>query len=368
MRIALDATPLLGQRSGVGNYVRGLVGGLASLDDGPETLLTLFSIRGSVPGPLPARTRPAPRRAPARLLRRTWSRWSWPPAEILTGRVAVFHGTNFVLPPLSRAGGLVTVHDLAYLRYRETVTGDAAQYADLVPAALRRGASVLAVSHAMAAEIAAEYGIDDDRITVAHHGVDPAWGGAEPPSASDRRRLGLPERYLLFMGNLEPRKNLGTLLRAHAQARAEDQDVPPLVLVGPAGWGDRWQGHPPDPADVVLAGYLADDDLRAAVAGAAAVCMPSHYEGFGLPVLEAMAAGRPVVASDISAHREVAGVHAELLPALDTDAWADALTRVAAGRLDDPTREVGRRAHAAGFTWRASAEAHLRAYRTAARA
>src|SRR3954470_6161849 len=162
MRIALDATPLLSQRSGIGNYVRGLVDGLAGLEDGPEILLTLFSIRGVVPGPLPARTRPAPRKAPARLLRRPWSRFAWPPAELLTGRVDAFHGTNFVLPPLSRAGGVVTLHDLAYLRYRETVTGDAAQYAELVPRALQRGAHVLTVSHAVADEVRAEYRLAEE--------------------------------------------------------------------------------------------------------------------------------------------------------------------------------------------------------------
>jgi glycosyltransferase involved in cell wall biosynthesis len=362
MRVALDATPLLGQRSGVGNYVRGLVDGLAELDDGPAVLLTLFSVRGAVPGPLPARTRPAPRRAPARLLRRAWSRWAWPPAELLTGRVDVFHGTNFVVPPLARAAGVVTVHDLAYLRYRETVTGDAAQYAELVPAALRRGASVIAVSHAMADELSAEYGLADERITVAHHGVDPSWSQARPPSPGDRARLGLPDEYLLFMGNLEPRKNLGTLVRAHGAARRADSTVPPLVLVGPAGWGDRWQGAPPDARDVVLAGYLSDADLRSAVAGAAAVCMPSHYEGFGLPVLEALAAGRPVLASDIPAHREVARGHAVLVPTADVDAWAGALTDLES----QPSDESGRRKHALGFTWRASATAHVEAFRRAA--
>jgi glycosyltransferase involved in cell wall biosynthesis len=362
MRIALDATPLLGQRSGVGNYVRGLVDGLAELDDGPEVLLTLFSVRGAVPAPLPRRTRPAPRRAPARLLRRTWARWSWPPAELLTGRVDAFHGTNFVVPPLSRAAGLVTVHDLAYLRYRDTVTGDAAQYADLVPQALGRGAHVLAVSQAMADEIAAEYGVGSDRITVAHHGVDATWASAKPASPAERRRLGLPDRYLLFMGNLEPRKNLGTLVRAHAAARREEPTVPPLVLVGPAGWGDRWQGAPPDPRDVVQAGYLADDELRSVVAGADAVCMPSLYEGFGLPVLEALAAGRPVVASDIPAHREVAQGHATLLPATDVDAWSAALSNLAA----TPPEAAAGQEHAAGFTWRKSAVRHVEAYRRSA--
>jgi glycosyltransferase involved in cell wall biosynthesis len=366
VRVALDATPLLGQRSGVGNYVRGLVDGLSRLEHGPEVLLTLFSVRGTVPGPLPARTRPAPRRAPARVLRRTWTRWNWPPAELLTGRMAAFHGTNFVLPPLARAGGVVTVHDLAYLRYRETVTGDAAQYADLVPAALRRGAHVLAVSAAMADEIAAEYRLPPDRITVAHHGIDPSWSHTHPAGDDDLARLGLPDRYVLFAGNLEPRKNLGLLLRAHAAARRADPSVPRLVLAGPAGWGDRWQGGSPDPDDVVIAGYLAEDDLQPVVARAAALCMPSHYEGFGLPVLEALAAGRPVLASDIPAHREISGGLAELLPTDDPDAWADALGRV--DRTDGPEQQAPRRAHAAGFTWERSARAHLEAYALAAAA
>jgi glycosyltransferase involved in cell wall biosynthesis len=363
MRIALDATPLLGQRSGIGNYVRGLVDGLASLADGPEVLLTLFSIRGAVPGPLPARTRPAPRRAPARLLRQAWRRVDWPPTELLTGGVDVFHGTNFVVPPLSRAGGVVTVHDLAYLRYAETVTGDALEYAQLVPRALRRGAGVLTVSQAIAEEVQAEYGLPTERVTVAHHGMDPAWSRAQPASAALRDRLGIPREYLLFTGNLEPRKNLGTLVRAHAAARRQDPAVPRLVLVGPAGWGDRWQGAPPDPRDVVLAGYLADEDLRSVVAGAAAVCMPSRYEGFGLPVLEALSAGRPVLASDIPAHREIAGGQAALVPPEDDDAWSGALLRLPP---DGPAERDRRRAHAAGFTWEQSARAHLRAYRQAA--
>jgi glycosyltransferase involved in cell wall biosynthesis len=363
MRVALDATPLLGQRSGIGNYVRGLVDGLAALPEGPEVLLTLFSIRGAVPGPLPARTRPAPRRAPARLLRQAWRRVDWPPTELLTGRVDAFHGTNFVLPPLARAGGVVTVHDLAYLRYAETVTGDALEYTQLVPRALRRGATVLTVTEAIAEEVRAEYGLPADRVTVAHHGMDPTWSTAVPASPAVRDRLGLPERYVLFTGNLEPRKNLGTLVRAHAAARRQDALVPKLVLVGPAGWGDRWQGSPPDPRDVVLAGYLADDDLRAVVAGAATVCMPSHYEGFGLPVLEALAAGRPVLASDIAAHREIAGGQALLLPPDDADAWSAALLRLPE---DGPAEQARRRAHAARFTWAASAQAHLAAYRRAA--
>lgn len=360
LRVGLDATPLIGQQSGVGRYVSGLLSGLAQVDEPVDVLLTVFSMRGSVPSPLPQGTRRAPVRLPARVLRRLWQRSSFPPVEMLTGRIHVFHGTNFVLPPAARAGGVVTVHDLAYLRYRETVTGDAVAYRELVPASLRRAGQVIAVSEAMAREICAEYSLPDDAVTVAHNGVGPEWSSSRAATATDLESLGLPERYLLFTGNLEPRKNLGLLLRAHAAARRADVRVPRLVLAGPSGWGDRWQDRPPDLHDVVLAGFLDDNDLRSVVAAADAVCMPSLYEGFGLPVLEALAAGRPVLASDIPAHREVAGDQARLLDARDADAWSQAIIDLADGV--EPGTERGRRTRAAPFTWPASAAAHLRAY------
>jgi glycosyltransferase involved in cell wall biosynthesis len=281
--------------------------------------------------------------------------------EILSGAVDVFHGTNFVLPPAARAGGVVTIHDLAFLRFPETVTGDVSHYRELVPRALRRAGAVITVSQAMADEVRAEYPSLTPPIFVAPNGVDAGWFRAEPVTEAGLQRLGIPPRYLLFMGNLEPRKNLGTLLEAHRRARRADPTVPFLVLCGPAGWGDRWSGRGPDPDSVVLAGYLSDQDLQGVVAGAAAVCMPSVYEGFGLPVLEGLAAGRPVLASDIPAHREIAQGHAALLPSDDPDAWAAAMTA-----LDSvPGTEATRRAHAAGFTWQRSAERHLEAYRTA---
>jgi glycosyltransferase involved in cell wall biosynthesis len=362
VRLALDATPLLGQRSGVGRYVTGLLHGLA--EEAPELRprLTLFSVRGELPADLPPTARRAPGRFPARLLRPLWAHTPLPPVEILTGCVDVFHGTNFVLPPAARAGGVVTIHDLAFLRYPETVTGDVAHYRTLVPRALRRAAAVVTVSEAVAEEVRAEYPGICPPVVVAPNGVEPAWARAEPASDEDLRRLGLPERFLLFVGNLEPRKNLGVLLRAHSAARRADSAVPRLVLVGPSGWGDRWQGGAPNPDDVVQAGYLGADDLRRVVARADGVCMPSRYEGFGLPVLEALAVGRPVLASDIPAHREVAQGHATLLPPDDVEAWAGALSAVERAA----STPAGRRAHAAGFTWRKSAARHLEAYRSAA--
>ncbi len=251
----MDATPLLGRRSGVGRYVTGLLGGLADLADNDsadvpdETMLTFYSVRGTVPPDvrLPCGARTAPLRVPGRVLHHAWKRMPFPPVEVLTGRVDVFHGTNFVLPPaLPSTAGVVTVHDLAFLRHGDTTRPEVAAYRRLVPRAVARSGCVVVVSEAMRDEVMDEYGLADDRIVVAHHGVDPAWLEAQPPSSADLQRLGLPPRYLLFVGNLEPRKNLRTLLDAHGKARAENADVPPLVLVGPAGWGDRWSGSPPD--------------------------------------------------------------------------------------------------------------------------
>jgi glycosyltransferase involved in cell wall biosynthesis len=361
VRLALDATPLLGQRSGVGRYVTGLLHGLAEVSPDLRPRLTLFSVRGQLPSDLPPTTGRAPGRFPARLLRPLWAHSAFPPVEILSGPVDVFHGTNFVLPPAARAGGVVTIHDLAFLRFPETVTGDVAHYRELVPRALRRARAVITVSEAVAEEVRAEYSSMAPPVFVAPNGVDASWSRAEPASEARLQELGIPHRYLLFMGNLEPRKNLGTLLRAHREARMADPSVPPLVLCGPAGWGDRWSGQGPDPDHVVLAGYLSDQDLRGVVAGATAICMPSRYEGFGLPVLEGLAAGRPVLASDIPAHREIAQGHATLLPPEDTDAWAASM--IALDRT--PGTEVARRAHAAAFTWQKSAARHLEAYRKA---
>ena len=363
--LGLDATPLLGQPTGVGRYVQGLISGLSQLEDPPQPVLALFSLRGSasLPQPHPPATRWAPIRLPARLLHRAWSRSTFPPVELVTGRVHVFHGTNFVLPPRATAGGVVTVHDLAFLRFPETVQRQTLAYRALVPAAVKCSDAVVTVSSSVAEELQAEYGVPADKIVVAPNGVDRRWFQASQPGPEELARLGLPQNYLLFIGNLEPRKNLGVLLRAYALARREDPRLGSLVLAGPAGWGDRWAGSEGPGQGVVLAGYLPQRDLESVVAGCQALCMPSLYEGFGLPIIEAFAVGRPVMASDIPAHRETAGQWARLVPPRDVDAWAQAL--LDSGQLDGPQQTEKRREWARNFTWANSARRHLEAYRMA---
>jgi glycosyltransferase involved in cell wall biosynthesis len=423
VKVGLDATPLLGPRTGVGRYVEGLVGALAGLA-GPEpeqVVLVPFSWRGSgglaSVAPAGPRVRCGRRRVPARLLQAAWARLPWPPVEWLAGPVDVFHATNFVAPPARRAAGVVTVHDLTYLRHPEMVTHASASYRDLVPRALARGSVVCTPTAAVGAEIAEEYGLPTERLVVTPLGVGEAWRRAAPPDPAWLAANGLPERYLLFVGSREPRKNLPTLLSAYrellagvgvggrageavdsrshqprpgarlplrgaahpgegfsrapaAQAPAAKAlagtgtGVPPLVLVGPPGWGEVLDTAGLPPGAVRTFGYLPERDLVRVVAGAAALVFPSWYEGFGLPALEALACGTPVVAADLPALREVLGDQAELVAPGDAAALAGALAKVL-GDPGGPPARAARRARAAGFTWERCAQATLSAYRLA---
>ncbi|MFD7656765.1 glycosyltransferase family 4 protein [Actinosynnema sp. NPDC059797] len=354
LKVLIDGTPLLGHRTGIGRYTAALAEELASMPS-VQVRAVAFTLRGwralrtVLPHDVVARGLPVA----ARLLRHLWLRAPFPPVEFLAGPTDVMHGTNFVLPPALRAGGVVTVHDLAFLDAPGDLPPSDRRLPELVQRSASRADVVCTPTRAVASVVEERLGVHPDKIVVTPLGVDPAWFAARPPSPALRDRLGLPSEYLLFVGAGGPRKGLGTLVAAHS-ARPS---LPPLVLAGP--------GAPAADDRVLRTGYLNDVDLRSVVAGASALVLPSRDEGFGLPVLEALACNVPVVCTDVPALREVADGHAAHVPVGDVEALAQAMAD-AVETPATPAGQAARRAHAAGFTWRRTAEKTVEAYRLAA--
>lgn len=317
---------------------------------------------------LPAGVRPVGIAVPARLVRAAWLRTSVPPLEWFAGRADVAHGTSFVAPPVRRGGAVVTVHDLTPVRFPEMVEADAATFPSLVKAAVARGAFVHTPSRFVAGEVVDLLGVPAERVVAVAHGTPEVGAG----DADRGRAAAGAERYVLAIGTIEPRKAYPDLVRAFAAVAAGDPELR-LVVAGRQGWGsDAYAVAVAElPHDIRMrvraTGWLPDDERDDLLAGAAVLAYPSRYEGFGLPPLEAMAAGVPVVASDAGALPEVLGSAAALVPVGDVDALAAALTATLA--LDGAAREAvvaAGRARAAGFTWPTCADGLAALYRTVA--
>ena len=232
MRVALDGTPLLGARTGVGEVVAGFVGALAAR---PDVDVVAYAVtwagRDRLAAVLPPPVTPATRPFPARLVRELWQRVPEPRVERWTGAVDVVHALNFVAPP-ARVPVMVMVHDLTFVRFPELCTRDTLRYPAAIRRALARGAHVHVPSDFVAAEVQEEFGLGAERVTRIHSGLAPTAGG----DAAAGRRLAGAERYVLALGTVEPRKNLPVLVDAFDAVAAEDPDVR-LVVAGPDGWG-----------------------------------------------------------------------------------------------------------------------------------
>ena len=281
------------------------------------------------------------------------------------GSFDLLHATAFVGPLLQTRPMVVTVYDLSFLRFPQLLPTARRRYLQLLTRhTCQRARRVIAISQSTATDLVELLDIPPDRIDVALPGVDHDRFRPLPRAKvnSFRQRAGLPERFWLFIGTLEPRKNLVTLLEAYARLPSRL----PLVLAGAQGWdyaevyatverrGLKDEVHFP--------GYLPANELPLWYNYAEVFVYPSLYEGFGMPVLEAMACGAPVIVADASSLPEVAGVDGTCLPPMEDDAWADALQR---GLLSKTWREEERRRglqRARRFNWRATAGRTIRSY------
>jgi len=332
LRIAYDATPLLGNRTGIGNIAALTLNALAT--DHLDTLdISAYAItwrgRQDLAKLVPAGVHSATRSFPARLARSTWLNFNAPKIEYWTGSVDVVHATCYATPP-SSIPTIISIHDLAYHYYPELCTPDIRGYPKLIERALDHGAVVHTISSFVAGEVRDLYGLSAERVVTIAPGILPSKHGA----AAIGHRLAGSSQYLLAVGTIEPRKNLPALIRAF-DVVADERSAARLVVAGVDGWGVEDFERALDAARhrdrIVRLGYVSERDRNDLLAGATALVYPSLYEGLGLPPLEALQAGIPVVASSAGSLVESLG-DAALFPDPRSD---EAIAAALAEILDD---------------------------------
>lgn len=371
--IAIDYTPAIRQQAGIGRIVRGQIEALVKLNPGFD--LRLF-VAGRITdddrraAPLPLHATPIDERNLVRL----WHRLDFPFPRVewfIGGTPDLFHATDFVLAPTRSRRKALTVHDLAFIHYPNAAMPALHHYLNVVvPRSVRRADHIIADSHHTARDLIEQWQTPPERITVVQGAVD--HGHFRPVPDPERQRI-VRERYaigdrpfILALSRLEPRKNFVRLIEAFARARAEARLPHRLVIGGGKGWlYDEIFRRVAELAlqeDVRFTGFVADADLPALYSAAEFFTYPSLYEGFGLPIVEALACGTPVLTADNSCLPEAGGDGAYYVKAEEVDSIAAGIVRLATDAdLRLRLRAAGL-AHAAHFTWERSASQLLDAY------
>ena len=349
MRIGIDVRMMYYSGAGIGQYIRRLVASLARIISEDEVVLFQSRHEKRLPVDNPHFTwRPLLTPAHHRFEQLSL------PVELLLSGLDVLHSPDFIPPMRKPFRSVITVHDLAFLRFPHFLTKESAKYYGQIDDALNRSDHVIAVSEATKLDVVQLLGVNPNRISVIHEAADPAFHVVDDAAALSavRKRYNLPGPFILFVSTIEPRKNLPTLLRAFKQlldlkvapgsaGRGADPCAPlTLAIVGKRGWlyedvfataeeldlGDRAR----------FLGRVSLDDLLLLYNSAAVFVQPSLYEGFGLPPLEAMMSGSPVIVSDAASLPEVVGDAGIKVPPMDVDLWVESMRQV----LTDPDRRA----------------------------
>jgi glycosyltransferase involved in cell wall biosynthesis len=367
VRILVDYRPALRERTGVGEFVHELAKALcarASVHD----CVTLFSSSwkdrpaASLAAEIP-NARVADSRIPVRALLWAWNRLEWPPVEWLASDHDVVHSQSPMLIPATSAAQVVTIHDLDFLRHPDQMAAEIRRdYPRLARSHAARADAIVVSSNYAATEVTRELGVSRSRVHVCPPGR-PDWSAAVAARQAARRGTNI-----LFLGTLNLRKNVGTLLEAYARLRAQVADAPPLILAGhatpaSARWAARAQ-EPPLAGHVEITGYVDTAKRIELFANARMLVLPSYDEGFGLPVLEAMACGVPVVVSSRGSLPEVAGGAAEPVDPDDAEAMAARMRALLDDSHADSAAQRGL-LQASQYSWAACAAAARQAYASA---
>jgi glycosyltransferase involved in cell wall biosynthesis len=380
MRIAIDYSAAVNQSAGVGRIVRNQVLALSEVDHiNQYQLIYARPNRGSAPPMFP--TARNFRRHQVGLRERwltiIWHRANLPvPADWLSGPVDVYHSPDFVLPPLRRARGILTVHDLAFLMRPECADARLRAYLeDVVPRSVQRADFIIADSENTRNDLVVLLGVHPNAVAVVPGGVEERFVPVRDEAALRlaRQRLGVGDApFILAIGMIEPRKNLNRLMDAFALLRQRGIGPPglKLVLAGGRGWlvEGILEHHASSPVrdDILLPGFIPDDLLPALYSAASVFAFPSLYEGFGLPILEAMACGTPVVASRASCLPEVAEGASLLIDPDDTEDLTSALEQALCDSKSRTQLIQRGRDRAAEYTWERAAKALLDVYASVA--
>jgi len=375
MRIAIDYTAATREAAGIGNYVRSLVHAMLAQDSiNQYTLLTSGRPPQERPFPDAKNVRGRSLIVPDRYLNILWYRWRLPiSATFFTGQVDLYHGPDFVLPPLNgKLRKIVTVHDLAFLEHPEYAVPKLAAYLmKVVPEAVAAADAVVAVSEATCRTLIEHFSTPPTKISLVPNGLRSYLRRVTDPILLEatRHKFGLKSPLVLGVGTLEPRKNhLGLIQAFHKAASSSNKQARPAMLAIAGGEGWMYEETRQAVAELGLEkkvrflGRVSDLDLMLLYSLADVFVFPSFYEGFGVPPLEAMACGAPVITSNTSSLPEVVGDAALLVDPHDSGAIAQAILRVLAGpQLQEELRQKGYE-RARRFTWEESARKMLAIY------
>jgi glycosyltransferase involved in cell wall biosynthesis len=366
--VSIDGTAIPPRTGGVGRYLSGLLGGLASCGD---CNLTLFAAGGDTDRWLTANPHLSVRDvAPRpRLARLVWEQLALP-GEIRKQGAAVHHSPHYTMPWLASAAKVVTIHDMTFISHPEWhLRSKVLFFRYWIERACRHADVLVCVSNVTADKLL-DFRRPRGRVVVAPHGVDLSIfssNGADDDAADVLKRHGIAEPYVLFLGTVEPRKNVPGLVKAFDSISDKHRHLS-LVIGGSPGWGEvqaqtaiRQVRHP---ERIRRIGYVPEPEMPVLLRRAAVVVYPSFEEGFGFPVLEALACGAPTITTRGTAMEEASGGAARLVTPGDTSELAQAIDEVLTAGIPEPERARGRTV-ASRHTWAASAERHIEAYRLA---
>ena len=372
MRIGIDASLLGGHETGVELWIRHLIRALSEADAANEYVIYTHEAA------MPIEHRPG-WNAAFRVRRRPWSRASrilWQqlrlPGQLRRDRIDVFHAPGYVMPFRCTVPTVLTVHDVIALKFPWLASrANVAHYKLMLPRSLASARVVIASSETTKRDILTLVPLAEERVRVVRPGYDPIFDRRPSQSELDQARVdhNLPERYVLFVGNLEPKKNLPVVFRALAHIATRGRRDVALVVVGAKSWRRQAALAGIDglrrAVDVRFCGYVPRPHMPAVYAQAAAFVFPSLYEGFGFPPLEAMAAGTPVICSSTPALQETVGDAAIQVPAEGALALQAAICRVLDDRALRASLIARGRERVKQFSWQAAAKGVLDAYMAA---